>query len=45
MCYDRALHAEAYRTIAEDFWLEMPDETRLRLFEMADIVERPTAVR
>lgn len=39
MCYDRLLHAEAYRSIAEDFWLEMPSQTRLKLFEMADLIE------
>lgn len=40
MIYDPFQHAEAYRAVAEDFWLEMPNETRLRLFELADIIEK-----
>ena len=37
--YDPTQHAEAYRAIAEDFSLEMPNKTRLHLFEMADAIE------
>ncbi len=32
--------AEAHRFVAASTWMEMPDETRLRLLDLADSLER-----